>query len=360
MKTFKSTSFLIALLAVILVVPSCKKPEKEEIVLPELAKQRVFVLNEGNFLSGNASFSIYDPLANSMQNDVFAQINGRPLGDVLQSMCIVGDKAYFVVNNSNKIEITNATSLVSSGVINDLSLPRYMVAVNDQKAYVSEYISYSSTEGRISILDLATNTISGSITVGALPEEMLLHNGKMYVCISNENKIAVINTSTDAVETTITVSDGPNGIVKDADGKLWVMCGGNTEYDGNWEPDPNTSTAGALVKIDPATGVVESTLPFSEVFGSPAKLNINGSKNTLYYAYDGAIYSHSITASTLSSTPLISRKFYGLGIEPKTENIYVGSYGFASNKHLVRYTSSGALIDSTEVGVGPNGFYFNY
>jgi YVTN family beta-propeller protein len=359
MKTFKSTSFLIALLAVILVVPSCKKPEKVDIALP--LESKVFVLNEGNFNSGNASVSLYDPIFNKVYNDMFTQQNSRPLGDVLQSMCIVGDKAYFVVNNSNKIEITDKNSMVSTGVINDLSLPRYMVAVNDQKAYVTEYISYVSGNGRISIIDLATNTVSGTITLGTLPETMLLHNGKMYVCISNENKIAVINTSTDAVETTITVSDGPNSIVKDSDGKLWVMCGGKTEYNTTtWEPDPLLSTPGALVKINPTTGMVESTMPFSEVFGSPAKLTINGSLNTLYYAYNGAIYSQSITASALSSTPVINRSFYGLGVDPQTEYIYAGTYGFTSNQRMIRYTSAGAVVDSTEVGVGPNGFYFNY
>jgi hypothetical protein len=171
----------------------------------------------------------------------------------------------------------------------------------------------------------------------------------------------VINTSTDVVESTITVSDGPNSIVEDANGSLWVMCGGHTEYDPvTWVPDPATSTAGALVKINPSTGMVENTFTFSEVFGSPSKLLINGSRNTLYYTYNNAVYNHSVSASGLSGTPLINRNFYGLGVDPQTENIYTGTVGFTSNQKMIRYTSSGAVIDSSEVGVGPNGFYFNY
>lgn len=360
MKTSKLTSVLIAFLAVVVLIPSCKKPEKEEISTPT-KDPKIYVLNEGNFNSGNASVSVFEPLTNKIYNDIFAQKNGRPLGDVLQSMCIAGGKAYFVINNSNRIEITDPITLASTGVVNGLSLPRYMVPVNDQKAYISEYISYASSNGRISVLNLSDNTVnSNTISVGVLPEAMLLHNDKMYVCISGENKIAVINTSTDVVESTITVADGPSGIVKDADGKLWVICGGKIVYDSNWDIDLANSIPGALVKIDPSSGMVESTLTFTDVTGNPSKLTINGSKNTLYYAYNGGIYSHAITASTLSSNPLISRQFYGLGIDPQTENIYLGTYGFTSNQKMVRYTSAGTPIDSTEVGVGPNGFYFSY
>eukprot|EP01034_Spumella_vulgaris_P009002 gene9002-11428_t len=41
----------------------------------------------------------------SLKTDIFQSVNGAPLGDILQSMTYINDRAYIVVNNSGKIEI---------------------------------------------------------------------------------------------------------------------------------------------------------------------------------------------------------------------------------------------------------------
>ena len=60
-----------------------------------------FVTNEGNFGSGNGSLSYVDD-NNQVTNNVFSSINSFPLGDVVQSMSIINDNAYIVVNGSAK------------------------------------------------------------------------------------------------------------------------------------------------------------------------------------------------------------------------------------------------------------------
>ncbi len=362
MKNLKFNKLFYGVIILSITLASCRPPKDKGETPVANIPHKVYVINEGNFGSGNASVGIYDIASNIMYNNLFHEANNRPIGDVLQSMSLINGKAYFVVNNSNKIEVTESYPLKTAAVIHGLSMPRYIVAVSGNKAYVSEYIDFSGGNGRLSIINLTTNKITGTITVGVQPEKMLVYNGKVYVCNSSDNKISVVNTSTDLVENTINLTFGSNSIVKDANDKLWVSCAGKVVYDPNppYLIDLANSTAGALVRIDPSTGLVEATMPFSDVSGTPSKLCINGTSDKLYYSYLNAIYDQDISSGTLSATPIITRSFYGLGVDPVTNYIYIGTYGFTSNQKMIRYHKNGNAIDSTTVGVGPNGFVFAY
>lgn len=322
--------------------------------------QGVYVTNEGQFGSSNGSVSYIDFNANPLNNDLFQKANSRPLGDVVQSMGIVGDKAYLVVNNSKKIEITDASTFKSLGVINGLEMPRYFVAANN-KGYVTEWVSFSGN-GRVAVIDLTTNTITKTIPVGINPDRMLVINNKLYVTNRNDNKLSVINTQTDAVENTITVGDGPNSLVLDANNKLWVLCGGKKVYNSQtWAYDEAASTAGRLARVNLSTNAVEATMPFgSKKEGDlPSNLNITTTKNSFIYNYQGKVFKIENAASTLPTTALINRDFYGLSIDPKDNSIFGGDAGdFSSNGKVIRYSITGQQLDSFTVGIAPNNFLF--
>ena len=96
-------------------------------------------------------------------------------------------------------------------------------------------------------------------------KELQLANGFAYVCNVGgwglDNTVSVINTTTDAVETTLTVGDKPNSVVVDANGAVWVLTGGFTEYDADW--NVVSETAGNLVKI--VGNTIEATYAFAWV-----------------------------------------------------------------------------------------------
>ncbi|GAA4305957.1 YncE family protein [Nibribacter koreensis] len=334
--------FLFAALASALVFTSSCENDKEE---ASPFSDGVFVTNEGQFNSVNAEVSFISRDGKTVIPALFNQVNNRPLGDAAQSMTFIGDKAYIVVNNSQKIEVVDGRTFSSTGVINDLSIPRYMAALNNNKAYVTEYVGYSffgyTGTGRVSVLNLANNTVTKTIDVGLLPEGALLHNGKLYVANSGGSTVSIINTSTDAVEATLEVGNGPAHMVLDANNKIWVIRGTYGE-------------PGALVKIDPANNhaITSYQIPGSGL------LTINGSKNTLYYSSAGKIYSMSVTATAAPTTPLISRNPYGLGLDPESNKLYLGVGGYTTNGWVVRYETTGARIDSFQVRVLPNGFTF--
>ncbi len=317
----------------------------------------VFILNEGNFQKGNSAVSFFDRDAKTVMPDIFNTINSRPLGDVAQSMAAHNDRAYLVVNNSNKVEVVDINTFGSLGAISGLAMPRYFAAANN-KGYVTEWVNYGS-KGRVSVVDLSTNTVTKTIEVGLMPENLLAVNNKIYVVNSSENTISVINAATDALETTITLVDSPNSLVLDRNNKLWVLAGGKKAYNADYTVNESQSTVGNLIRLNPSNNAVELTLSFTSRKDSPGHLKINGAKNKLYYRYAGKIYQFDIAATALPANALLNRNFYGLGVDPATDLIYGADAGFfTSNGKVVRFNPNGTPLDSFQVAIGPNSFLF--
>src|SRR5690554_6625207 len=76
----------------------------------------VYVLNEGDFQANNASLSYIDFLTNKVTVDIYGPANSsdpsKPLalGAVGSDLGIYGSLLYVVLNESNKVEILNASS----------------------------------------------------------------------------------------------------------------------------------------------------------------------------------------------------------------------------------------------------------
>ncbi len=88
----------------------------------------VFVVNEGNFGSGDGTISYYNTSANTTELDVFGLKNSsKALGDVVQSMTVDGDKGYVVVNGDGKLFTVNANTMELINTMTGLSLPRYFL-----------------------------------------------------------------------------------------------------------------------------------------------------------------------------------------------------------------------------------------
>lgn len=329
---------------------SCKKDKPEETLQPQPVITNsggVYIINEGNFQFGNSKVSYYNPTNSMVTEDLFQPANNRPLGDICQSIYSFNAKTYVVVNNSGKIEVVNPQSFVASATISGFTSPRYFLPVSNNKAYVTDLYSK-----KISVVDLTTNTISGSISCTGWTEEMTLVYGKVYVTNMYSDKVYVINTVADSIIDSITVSYASNSIREDKNGKLWVLCSGNQTL--NIFP--------ALHRINPITNQVELSLAFPNLTDSPRQLDINGTNDALYYLKSDGVCRMPITSMSLPSSPLIAMgnyNFYGLGVDPGNETIYVGdAIDYIQNGVVLRYQSNGTFINSFTVGINPSDFYF--
>ena len=227
----------ILILFLILIV-SCKKNEDVPNSL-FLSGDGVFVVNEGNFTWGNGSLSYYSYDSAKIYNDLFYSVNGRPLGDVPNSMEIKDDLAYIVVNNSGKIEVIKKSTLESVATISGLISPRYIAFVNSSKAYITSMYSDSLT-----IIRLDDNSVSGYINLGRSSESIVTAGNNAFVANwVGGSKVMVINIADDQLVDSIEVGIEPESMVIDKNNMLWVLCTGGWTKENFAELDGiNTTT----------------------------------------------------------------------------------------------------------------------
>jgi YVTN family beta-propeller protein len=339
--------FWIYILIIVLAI-GCKKdgPENSLIGKITIGGNGVLIANEGNFQFGNASLSYYNPSNDSIVKDVFQPANGRPLGDVLQSISIFNGKLYLVVNNSGKVEVINSKTFVSVATINGLTSPRYFLPVSNAKAYISDL-----TSGAISIVDLSTNFISGQIPCKGWTEEMVLVYGKVFATNRRSDKLFVISSQTDQITDSISVGYGANSIRQDKNGNLWVLTSGKTEE----------NISAKLSCINPLSNKIEKSFTFKSSADEPWKLRINGTNDTLYFLNKG-VFRCSILENELPITPFIpqdSKNFYGLGINPNSGELFVAdAIDYVQKGKIYHYKPDGTFLGTFLGGIIPGDFYF--
>ncbi len=175
---------------------SCRKDKPQQATQAVSISNRggVYIINEGNFQFGNAKVSYYDFATGNVAEDLFQPANHAALGDVCQSISSFNNKIYLVMNNSQKIVVVNPVTFMQSAVINGFGSPRYFLPVSNNKAYVTDL--YADV---ISIVDLNTNSISGTIPLKGWTEQLLQVYGEVFVCNKNADKLFVINAASDKI-----------------------------------------------------------------------------------------------------------------------------------------------------------------
>lgn len=319
----------------------------------------VLILNQGGYGHGDASISYLSEDFVTQQNNVFALVNPTvTLGDTGQDIGLINDKAFIVLNHSNKIEVVNRYTMAHIATITTgLANPRYITFANG-KGYVTNWgDAVNSNDDFIAVLNLTTYEVSSTISVAEGPERIVANNNKLYVAHAGGygygNTISVINAATNALITTVAVGDVPNSLEIEGN-SLYVICGGKPSWSG-------TETAGKFVKINLSNNTVSSFIDFPAAT-HPSNLDVVD--DSFFYTVDADIFKSTLSATVLPTTELFSTTaqgvygVYSLAIHDNT--IYVGdAMDYNSNGKIYLYTTEGTLIEDYTVGVIPAGFYFN-
>jgi DNA-binding beta-propeller fold protein YncE len=354
MPAFYLARYFIPKALVLLLLAACKGEPPEELPPPiKVTTGTVYVVNEGQFQAGNASLSLYDPQTQELQNEAFLAANGRPLGDVFQSMCFFGGKAYLLINNSAKIEVIDPSNLQSLGTIEGLSSPRFMLPWSADKAYVSDlYADF------IQLIDPSTLSLSGQLAspgpwvqAPRLRHEQMLRVGDVgFVTNYQRPFLYVINPLRDAFVDSIAIGLRASRLQQDADGYLWVAA----------TSDFATDDPGALYRVDPGTRQVLQTLTFPAGEG-PGEIALNPTGDTLYYT-SGDLFALPVRAGSLPTEPLVvgvEGPFGGIGADPASGDLYLTDViDFVQRGLVLRFSASGQPLDTLRVGVGPMRLYF--
>ena len=337
---------------------ACMKWEygvQEEIALPA---HGLFITNEGNFQYGNATLSFYDPVSKHVENELFYRANAMKLGDVAQSMVIRDGIGWVVVNNSHVIFAIDINTGKEIGRIVNLTSPRYIHFLSDEKAYVTQI-----WDNRIFIVNPSSFSITGYIecpdmTMEQGSTEQMVQVGK-YVytnCWSYQNRILKIDTETDKVVAELEVGIQPTSLVLDKNNKIWTVT------DGGYSGSPYGYEAPSLYKIDPVTFTIEKRFRFS-LGDWPSEVQLNGDGSKLYWINDD-IWEMDVDKGTLPSKPFLAAKgtiYYGLTVDPVNGDVYVAdAIDYQQQGQILRYSKKGELLDTFYVGIIPGAFCWKY
>lgn len=359
-------------MAIAMLATACDDDDKE-VVIPTGDKvtepvnnnvKGVYILSEGAFGKNQASLDYFDATTGYYAADIYASRNDSvvlELGDVGNDAKVFDGRLYAVINNSNKVEVMDASTARRITQIN-INGARYITA-DDNNLYVSAY--GAGAPGSIYKIDPVSNQITGSVTVGYEPEELAIASGKLYVANSGgymttgqyERTVSVIDPSTFTVIKNIDVDVNLHRLRADGNGYIYVSSRGNY-YD----------IPSSLYVINSANDQV-----IKHFDCIVADLDIYNGK-VYYYgsSYDanwvatykyGTIDTNSLTASESSfitdgtQSEIVNAN--GIAVNPANGDIYVADAAYYTSTGTVYcYSNDGKLKWSHASGIVPGHFAF--
>ncbi|WP_308745371.1 YncE family protein [uncultured Bacteroides sp.] len=330
-----------------------------------------YQLNEGNMGMNRASLDYFDYTTGHYTRDIFSERNPeivKELGDVGNDIKVYGQKVYAVINVSNLIVVFDVRT---ARRIKEIEVPncRYLAFWKD-KAYISSYagpvqIDPNAEVGFVAEIDTASLEVTRKVPVGYQPEEMVVHNKKLYVANSGgyrapnyDRTVSVIDLETFEEEKKIDVAINLYRMAIDERGDIYVSSRGDYK-----------NTPSNLYVIDSTTDEVKQCLDIP-VGG----MCIDGDK--LYYysvAYSMTSGGNKVTygiLDTRTKRQITDRIItdgtdkdimipYGIAVNPETKEIFMSdAQNYVVTGFVYCFSPEGKLKWKTEGGNIPGHFAF--
>lgn len=217
----KQLKLMAMALVAALAFTACDSDDPDEPIIDPVIYPDMLVLNNGNWGANDANVLAHFSEDDGFVANIFAEVNGRQMGDLGQDMVVVGDEIYVAMNGSQVIYVTDKLMQVKHEIVataGDMKLsPRYFCVAGD-KVYVTYYEGFL---GEINTKDYTVRTTA----VGNSPEGLAYVGGKVFVANSGgalypnyENTISVVDAAKFVEEEKIEVNLNPQMIVASTDG----------------------------------------------------------------------------------------------------------------------------------------------
>lgn len=199
----------------------------------------IYLVNQGNQGSNKARLDFLNFHNGFYIRDVFTEYNPevvKGLGDTGNDVQVYKGKVFVVVNGSHKVEIMDAYSMKRLAQV-DVPNCRF-IAFDGNCAYVTSYVAkdkeaLKTQKGALYRIDLDTYKVTGQVTVGYQPEQLVIMDGKAYVANSGgyvagyDDTVSVVDLKSMKVEYDIKVAVNLQLMLVDAEGTIWVSSIGN-------------------------------------------------------------------------------------------------------------------------------------
>ena len=371
--------YLIPLLLFLLFFSACREDEQiflsgsVQVTLP-LVGTRIkgfYQLNEGNMGTNGASLDYFDYTTGYYTRDIFSERNPdivKELGDVGNDIQVYGQKVYAIINVSNLVVVFDVRT---ARKLKEIEIPncRYL-AFHDGKAYVSSYagpvqIDPNAEKGLVAEIDTATLKLTRKVTVGYQPEEMIVHEGKLYVANSGgyrapnyDRTVSVVDLETFVEKKKIDVAINLYRMAIDKRGDIYVSSRGDYK-----------NTSPNLYVIDSRTDEVKQCLDIpvggmcmsgdSLYYYSVAYSMSSGGNRVTYGILDTRTKKEITDRIITDGTDKEIMIPYGLAINPETKEILMSdAQNYVVTGFVYCFSPEGRLRWKTQGGNIPGHFAF--
>jgi len=367
----KITTKLVLGLLITLAFVSCRE---EETIFPSSDKsvaaprsdgkiEGFYLLNEGNMGMNRASIDVFNYRTGNYTTDIYSERNPtivKELGDVGNDIQIYGNKVYAVINVSNKVEVIDKWTAKRIKKI-DIPNCRYVAFYKD-KAYVSSYagpvaIDPNAEIGFVAEIDTTSLEIKRKVNVGYQPEQMVVHNGKLYVANSGgyrvpnyDRTVSVIDLETFTEIKKIDVGINLYSMEIDSRGDIYVSSRGDYYNTPSNLFVIDTKTDEKKMQLDmPVLGMclVDDLLYYYSVSWS----YLTNSNKVTYGILDTKtkkVISDKIITDGTEKQIMIP---YGLQVNPETKEIYItDAQNYVVTGYIYCFTPEGKLKWKTTAG----------
>ena len=213
------------------------------------------------------------------QNDTLAQINLATLQEGTQIR--VGNAPHSVLINS-----AGTTGYVSNEGGRPATEADFQIYSAGTEIVADPFVGAAVT-GTVSVVDLASMTVTASISTGLHPTGMAFYGSSLLVANAYSDTISVINTATNVVERTISLGlpigiPGAGPAYGAAPNSIAVNAGAGIAYVALYN-------ANAIAVVGLAKGVANPVLGMIPVAYAPASVVLDAAANSLLVANDKGI-----------------------------------------------------------------------
>lgn len=357
----KHLHFAVLMLLAIVGFTACDDEEVNYDNGPVVGEKGAYVVLQGNQYAGiTGEVDALNFSDASVSSNVFRSINQMALGDSPQTPVRHGAKVYIPTFGSNRVWITDATTLQKKAYV-EVSAPQAVCGAEG-------YVFAASNDGYVVRMDTLTfSGLSPRLEVGPNPAGMTYSNGKLYVTVSdgynsaggyaNGKKVVVIDPETFTIEKEIAVGLNPGQIVSDLGGNVFVVCMGNY---GDIAPKVQKISPDGTVTDFCSGSLIAANPKGVTLYVIDAQTDWVANTTTVaakaYYTLEGKVIDFAIADADLPAMPT------AININPTTGNLFICSdpsaAGYSEKGYVNEYSTGGRLLHRYNVGVHPYGVVF--
>ncbi len=354
----KNLGLLLAIVG--LVFTSC---EKDESISPIIDITGNYIINFGTYGGAEGSLSSFNYHSKTLSNSTFKAANkNKSMQGNPQYAYEYKGNIYFMGNDRDELYFLNKYSLrqTNNSVTENLVKPRFCVGHEDY-LYISCWggdVWDDNTLSYIAVYNINTNTVEKKIPLPGGPEGLEIANNKLFCALNYQNKIAIMDLSTDEFTYINDLPAFSSYFLQDKESNLYVTLVGSysvpaiTSGIGYINTQTNT-----LEKIFELENVSQGYASIMDANSDFTKLYILASAYDTDYNLTGAVQILDIASGTFTAEPLVKNVtgLNGVSVNPKNDDVFVMvSQSAAAPGELMIFDNMGLKTGTYDTGIAPS------